>query len=413
MRILHTSDWHLGRTLEGRSRQHEQEAFVDEICRIADDSGVHLVLIAGDIFDTYNPPAFAEELYCYALERLAQGRKRAVVVIAGNHDSPDRLTAVRPLALRHGAFIAGLPGEMIYSSTSGPGARLIAAGKGWLEISAHNVAHSAIVSILPYPSESRLQQVLSSSFDEHNLRQAYSSCVQGIFNTQAQAYRTDTVNLAVSHLFVLGGLSSDSERPIEVGGACTVDTAHLPENAQYIALGHLHRAQEVKHAASPTFYSGSPLAYSFSEAGQTKVVYIVDVEPGQKAMVEPVNLTSGAPLERWRCVNGVDEVMGRLDRLQGRPLWLDIEVHSPRFLTLEESARLRQAHEGIINVRCVVQGAEQALEQQPLATLSVPEIFTRFYKHRRGGVEPSEELVQLFTRLTNKTSTEEKEVSGQ
>lgn len=413
MRILHTSDWHLGRTLEGRSRQAEQEQFIDELCRIVEDEDIHLVLVAGDIFDTYNPPAYAEELYCEALERLAQGRKRAVVVIAGNHDSPERLTAVSPLALRHGVFIAGVPGKTLSSDFSGSGVKLLNSGRGWLELMLPAVAHSTVVSILPYPSESRLQQVLSQEFNEVKIREAYSKTVNDIFLRQSAAYRPDSVNIAVSHLFVMGGISSESERPIEIGGACTVDVNHLPAQAQYTALGHLHRAQEVKHAPSPAFYSGSPLAYSFSEAGQTKAVYIIDVTPSSPALVRALPLTSGVPLERWRCMAGIDEALVRLEDLGGRPLWLDLEVHSPRFLTLEETARIRQSHSGLINIRCVVQGVELEEQSVSLASLTVSELFVRYYKHRKAGVQPSPELVQLFTKLANVVATgEEVEVSN-
>lgn len=109
MRILHTADWHLGRTLEGRSRQEEHEKFVDELCTLVRDEAIDLVLIAGDVFDSGNPSAAAEELYFDALARLGENGRRAVVVIAGNHDSPDRLTAVQALAQRHGATLFGYP----------------------------------------------------------------------------------------------------------------------------------------------------------------------------------------------------------------------------------------------------------------------------------------------------------------
>lgn len=413
MRILHTSDWHLGRTLEGRSRQKEQEQFVEEICCIADEEKVDMVLIAGDVFDTYNPPAHAQELYCRALERLARARKRAVIVIAGNHDSPERLVSVQPLAMRHGVYIAGLPAEVVSQNFSGGGVQLVRSGPGWLEIAVPPLPHSAVVSMLPYPSESRLQEVLSAELQETEIRMAYSQAVHDIFARQAQAYRRDTVNIAVSHLFVMGGLSTDSERPIEVGGACTVDIPHLPEQAQYIALGHLHRPQEVKHAPTKAYYSGSPLAYSFSEAGQSKVVYLVDIVPGKAAEVRPIPLTSGVPLEKWRCLAGIEEAEARLSSVTGKELWIDLEVHSPRFLTSEEAARLRQVHNGIINVRCVVTGAEEYESVESISSLSVPELFVRYYRHRRGGASPSPELTKLFTELANKTAVSSSEEANQ
>ena len=102
MRVLHTSDWHLGRSLEGRSRLAEQEQFIAELVALARGADVQIILVAGDVFDTYNPSAEAERLFFQALEQLSDGGKRAVVAIAGNHDSPERLQSVNPLAAKLG-----------------------------------------------------------------------------------------------------------------------------------------------------------------------------------------------------------------------------------------------------------------------------------------------------------------------
>lgn len=404
LRILHTSDWHLGRSLEGHSRQGEQEQFIDEICNIADSEQVHLILIAGDIFDTYNPPAWAEQLFCDALDRLAQGGRRGVAVIAGNHDSPDRLSTVRPLAQNQGIVILGWPqddGTSVSRPSRSERVRTLAGGAGWAEVQIPGCQHSAVLSLLPYPSESRLRRLFSAELEEHALRDAYSQVVADIFTCQAANYRSDTVNLAVSHLFVQGGASSESERPIEVGGACTVAIDHLPKTAQYIALGHLHRPQQIKRAGSPAYYSGSPLAYSFSEANQSKAVYLVDVEPGGVAQVTPLALQSGIPLERWVATDGLSEAWQRIEARRGQPAWVDLEVHVPQFISNEEVARLRQAWPWLVNIRTVLPSEEVARRAERLASLALPEIFDRFYRQRRNGNVPPSELVQLFVDLAN------------
>ncbi len=404
MRILHSSDWHLGRQLEGHSRQAEQEAFIAEFCDLAVEHQADLVLIAGDVFDTYNPPAWAEQLFCRALERLSQGGSRGVVVIAGNHDSPDRLTAVRPLAQGQGIVMLGLPLEDVcaLAETCDPErAQILAAGQGWVELAVPACQYSAVISLLPYPSESRLGRLLSAELEEGALRDAYSQTVSEILQGQAANYRDDTVNLAVSHLFVQGGSGSDSERPIEVGGACAVAADHLPASAQYIALGHLHRPQQVKHAASLAFYSGSPLAYSFSEANQSKVAYLVDVHPGAAAKVQPLPLHSGLPLERWICLDGLEGAWQRIESSQGRPAWVDLELHVPQFISNEELAKLRQAWPTLVNIRTVLPSEELAERTERLASLALSEIFERFHRQRRGGAAPTPELTQLFIELAN------------
>src|SRR5690606_36426643 len=119
-----------------------------------------------------------------------------------------------------------------------------------------------------YPSESRLKELMTESLDEDVLRSAYSERIAQILAEHTKPFSEQTVNIVMSHIYVLGGAETESERPIQVGGAYTVDTAALNVNAQYTALGHLHRPQNIK-APSLIRYSGSPLAYSFSEAGQS------------------------------------------------------------------------------------------------------------------------------------------------
>jgi exonuclease SbcD len=216
MRVLHTSDWHLGRSLEGRSRISEQEQFIDELIDITTQEQIRLVLVAGDVFDTSNPSAEAENLFFDALERLCDGGKRALVVIAGNHDSPERLHAANPLALKHGISLFGFPGEQLLMGTSSGGVRRLKTGPGWAELTLPGAAETAVVYALPYPSESRLNEVFTEKLDDDSQQIAYSERVGQLFAKADGIFRPDTVNLAVAHLFARGGLESESER--QLGG---------------------------------------------------------------------------------------------------------------------------------------------------------------------------------------------------
>ena len=138
--------------------------------------------------------------------------------------------------------------------------------------------------------------------------------VGSIFDALSEKFRNDTVNLITAHLFLLGGSTSDSERTLQVGGAMTVDPAVLPEKTHYAALGHLHRPQQIRSAACPAFYAGSPLAYSFSEAGYSKAVYLVDALPGEKAEVRPVYLDCGKPLKKWYADKGIQRAWNGVER---------------------------------------------------------------------------------------------------
>jgi len=396
MRILHTSDWHLGRTLEGRSRLPEQRAFLEELYSIVEREKIHLVLIAGDIFDTYNPPAEAEELFYDALERLNRDGQRAIVVIAGNNDSPDRLHAANPLANKHGIFILGYPGETLNRPAN---QNLVkTGGPGWLEIEIPGCPEPAVVAAVPYPSEQRLNEVLSEALTENEIQKAYGERVGLAFQQAAGKFRADTVNIGVSHLFVLGGHHSDSERDVSLGGAYLVEPAYLPQDAHYIALGHLHRPQKVGGLKVPCRYSGSPLAYSFSESDQQKEVVLVEASPGTEAVVIPVKLTSGKPMRSLK-FNSYEEAIGWCEDPGNSETWIDMKIQANEPLQGSQITILRKLHPGIINIQVLLPGLEVSQSgERRLSELSLEEKFTRFAAGETG-TAPSKELFSLFLEL--------------
>lgn len=399
MRILHTSDWHLGRALEGRSRLAEQRDFIMEIKDIAEKERVDLILIAGDVFDTSNPSAAAEQLFYEGIYELSAGGRRGVVVIAGNHDNPERIKASDPLAEQLGITLWGLPKDLpLVSGLTSDRVKRVAVGLGWLELAVPGCDHSAVVVALPYPSEQRLKELLTDQLQqEMELQKSFSQRVGAFFAHAAQHYRPDTVNLCVSHLFVAGGMTSESERPIDVGGTYLVKPAMLPAQSQYIALGHLHRPQRVAQQ-DHIRYSGSPLCYSFSEAGQAKAVYLVDCQPGQRAEVQEIYLTSGHPLVRWQVKKGLDEAIKLCESSQDHNAWIDLTLHVPEPLQAEEIKLLRTLRPKIINIRPVLPEMERLMTLEGRERLPVDQLFSQFYQHHYG-VPPNEELVKLFLEL--------------
>ncbi|QHT60283.1 exonuclease SbcCD subunit D [Paenibacillus lycopersici] len=382
MRILHTADWHFGRTLEGRGRLEEQAAFVDELASIADDERIDLILLAGDVYDSVNPPAAAESLFYDAVARLADGGKRTIAVIAGNHDHPDRVSASAPLAARSGIRLVGMP-------TDKP-----------LVVGVPRTGEQAVIAALPYPSESRLRELLSEATDEGRLRSAYSERVGRLMAQLGTAFRSDTVNLAMSHIYVLGGLETDSERPIQIGGAYTVDPSALRIGAQYVALGHLHRPQRV--AGDETMrYSGSPLAYSFSEANYVKAVTVFDAAPGQPVVPQQIHLGSGRPLVQWTAKGGVAEVQRWLEEGRDARAWIDLNIHMSEAMTLQQIQQLRRQHDGFVHIRPVYPEMEELIGQDARSREQLPaeELFRRFFSRQTGGGEPDAETVRLFLEL--------------
>ncbi|MBP1999158.1 exonuclease SbcD [Paenibacillus shirakamiensis] len=381
MRILHTADWHLGRTLEGRSRLAEQERFLDELVLIANETKADLILMAGDVYDSVNPPAAAEMLFYDAAARLSQhGRK--LVAIAGNHDQPERIASVTPLVTQSGIILTGLP------------------TKEAVRVHIPRTDEEAVIACLPYPSEARLQELLAGDEDEQGLRLAYSERVGQMMRQLASSFTPHTVNLAMSHIYVLGGLESDSERPIQIGGAYTVDPSALDIGAQYTALGHLHRAQAVKsHSKGPIRYSGSPLAYSFSEAGQAKSVMMLDVKPCGEVIQEEIFLSSGRPLVRWSCTNGLQEVQRWLEEGRDAQAFIDLEIRLTKAMSLGDIQALRKAHEGIIHIRPVFPEREASLSAVGRSQMPIQDMFRKFYQRQTGGAEAEQEMVDLFMHL--------------
>lgn len=284
MRILHTADWHVGRTIRGRSRADEHEAVLAEIAGIAAREGVDLVVVAGDQFDTAAPTPEAERIVYQALVDLADTGAE-VVVVAGNHDNPNRLAAVAPLLETrrvHTATHLARPedGGVLDVTTAG--------------------GETARLALLPFLSQRaivRADDLMGLDADQH--AQRYAGRVEGILDHLTAGFATDTINLVVGHLTVFGGTVGGGERAAHTVFDYAVPATAFPASAHYVALGHLHRAQELS-AACPTWYAGAPLQLDFGETGYEPAVLVVDAEPGTPAHPRPVRLSSGRRLRTLR-----------------------------------------------------------------------------------------------------------------
>lgn len=407
MRILHTSDWHLGRTLEDRPRIDEQRALLEELAALLDEHRVDLLVVAGDVFDTFNPPAAAEQLFYDALVEMSHGGRRGVVVIAGNHDSPDRVVASGPLAERQGIHLLGFPDAVLVPQTAGKFARRAATAPGYLELAIPGVPHPVALAALAYPSEARLRRALSESGEERAQQRAYAGAVRQLLDGVATRFRDDAVNLVASHLFVLGGLESDSERPIQLGGACAVPPDVFPARAHYVGLGHLHRPQAVAGSPVPARYSGSLMACSFKEAGQEKSVVLVDAVPGAPAQVQTLALRKGRPLVLWEA-RGYEEAMRWCEEGKDPSAWIDLTVHGD--LGPSQVQALRKAREGIVHVKRVLPAA-QAQATAAVHDLPLDEAFRAFYGALEGGAEPDPALVDLFCSLVDEDGAAEEDAT--
>lgn len=394
MKILHTGDWHLGKSLEGASRIEEQEKFIEDFIHIVDKNNIDMVIIAGDIYDNSNPPARAEALFYSALRKISDNGNRIVLVIAGNHDNPDRLAAASPIAYEQGVILLGKPKSSAQIGPCGKH-RIIDAGEGYVEIQING--EKAVIITIPYPSEKRLNEVLSEGIEEEERQKGYSDRIGELFSTLSEKYREDTINIAASHLFILGGEESDSERQIQLGGSLAVSAMSLPEKAQYVALGHLHRPQMIK-AKTKCMYAGSPLQYSKSEIGYTKSCYIVTVKEGEEAQVETIAFKNYKPIEVWKC-SSVEEAIQKCEDNGNREVWVYLEIKTDKFITQEDIKTMKSLKDDILEIRPIIIGEEDENEEfYSVKEKSMEELFRDFYTKQRM-IEPNKEIMDLFLNI--------------
>ncbi len=283
VKILHTSDWHVGRMIRGRSRAEEHRAVLSEIAEIAGEEEVHLVLVAGDVFDAVAPSAESEQIVFRALLDLAE--VAPVVVVAGNHDHPRRLEAVAPL-LELGRIRVG---SALKRSEEG-GVIALAAESG----------ERARIALIPFVSQRaivRADDLMALDPDQHGGK--YAGRLAAVIARLTENLSLDEVNLVVAHLMVAGGTLGGGERSAHTIFDYAVSAQAFDGSLSYVALGHLHRPQRVP-AAGPVWYSGSPLQMDFGETQDRKAVLLVEVEPGLPARVREVPLTAGRKLVRLR-----------------------------------------------------------------------------------------------------------------
>lgn len=268
MRILHTSDWHLGKTLHGLDLIEYQRAFVDELLAIVEDQRIDCVILAGDVFDKALPSVDAVSLFSGGLTRIAD--KCAVVVTSGNHDSAIRLGAGSAL-YRAGVHVVTEP----------------TAACDQLDLQVGDVRLR--IYPIPYLDPDHCRSIFGG---EEPLARSHAAvmgaAIERIWEHDKTLAIEPHARIAVAHAFVTGGERSDSERDISVGGVDAIP-AEIFAGFDYVALGHLHRPQCVA-ADMPIRYSGSPLRYSFSEESQRKSVYVVDVDTSGVRSVQAIEL---------------------------------------------------------------------------------------------------------------------------
>lgn len=400
MRILHTADWHLGKRLDFFSRHEEQIEVLNEICQIAEEQSVDMVIIAGDLFDAFNPPVGSTELLYKTLKKLTRNGSVPVVAIAGNHDSPDRVNVADVLARENGIIFIGKPTDRIPLFETDNGYKVINSSEGFIEISLSQYSYTVRLLHTAFANEVRLKEYFGE-----NKQQSLQESLGSKWEQLAEKYCDDKgVNILTSHLFMLKrGVEvpeePEGEKPINVGTADLIYSDSIPQQIQYVALGHLHRYNNVG-THQPVLYSGSPLSYSFSEAGQQKYVAIVDVEPGVDANVTQIPLHNGRQLVR-KSFDDVDDVV---DWLNSNPnVLVEMTISMDEYLKADDRRRIYKSHDGIIHLipkiknEKSINGVERSIDLNQ----TIDSVFKDYFKSKNSGQEPNEDLMNLFNEILN------------
>ena len=390
MRILHTSDWHLGQNFYSKSRAAEHQAFLDWLLASAQEHDVDAIIVAGDIFDTGSPPSYARELYNRFVVQLQQTRCR-LVVLAGNHDSVATLNESRDI-------LAFLNTTVVANAGHAPFILPLRDGTpGAIFCPVPFLRPRELVTSQAGHSGGEKQQLLLSAISDYYQQQYQLAC-------ELRGDRALPI-IASGHLTTVGASKSDAVREIYIGTLDAFPASRFPP-ADYIALGHIHRAQKIG-GSEHIRYSGSPIALSFDETGKSKSVNLVTFTDGQLTEVLPLTVPVTQPLAVLK--GDFSSISEQLTQWRDAPqepvVWLDIEITSDEYL--HDIQRKIQAQTEDLPVEVLLVRRSRAQRERILAgerretlsELQVEEVF-----ERRLAQETLEEAQQLrLTQLFNET----------
>jgi len=374
MKILHTSDWHIGQKFMGKSREEEHSAFFSWLYETIQKENIDVLIVAGDIFDTGNPPNYALELYYNFLKQLFSLKGLYVIITAGNHDSVSTLKAPKQL----------LEFMNVHVITTGDESEneLISIYK--------NKELVGVVCAVPFLRDSVVREAISGQ----TLNEKESSLNHGIkqhyIDVYEEAYKlTKEKNLpiiATGHLTTVGSRTSQSERDIYIGGTIDIGSDFLGKYFDYVALGHLHINQIV--GVEHVRYSGSPIPLSFSESKQKKKINIVEFK-NSKVEVQELEI----PLHKQLLVlkGNCETIVNELKSIEDKDTWIEVHLTDKNPIVANQSIREYAQEEELIILAIKIDRTEKRLESKDLNVISLDELIPSDVFSRRLKLEELED----------------------
>jgi DNA repair protein SbcD/Mre11 len=379
MRILHTSDWHIGKRLDRHDRMDEYREVIDEVVAIADGESVDAVVHSGDLFDRAVPPVEALRLALDGLVRLSAQGRRPVIVVAGNHDSPQLFDTLAPFLAPFGVHLAG---------------SIRAPDDGGV-VSFDTAAGRLHVACFPFLRAVQTVDFMARADEWYG---TYADRVRRITEAYARELGRrageDGVTVLVAH-FMVGGVNVRTgiprgERELHIGEAYAATSQSVPPSVDYVAMGHIHAPQPVPGAQVPAQYAGSLLQLDFGEAGEEKRVVVVEVEAGVPATVRSTALEGGRRLVR---VEGTWDDIAARDDLGDALLDLVVHTDGPDEGLMD---RVRERFPDVVKVRAVYERPGAEIDFAPGATLE--ELYAAYHLEAHA-TEPSTALTELFREI--------------
>ncbi len=396
MKVLHTSDWHLGNVLYGRRRYDEYEQFLHWLAGYIRDEQIDVLLIAGDIFDTTAPSNRAQELYFHFLNRVAEIHGLQVVVTGGNHDSPSLLNAPKPLLRQLRIHVVGAATTDISEEV--------------IVLRSADESESLIVCAVPYLRDRDVRTVEpGESIDDkmRKIQEGISDHYQQVW-TMAESLRGDRAIpiIAMGHLYLPGCSSNGDERVRErsIGNIGGIDPGGILHGFDYLALGHLHEHRKV--AGDPWCqYSGAPIPMGFDEADQEKKVVVLDLPGKGTRSIREIPVPCFRKLQKIQGdISAIEQILRELLE-GGEQVWVEVVAESDiSAATLQAHLHdlVRNSHVEILKIEnaALIEAVLRAMETgEQLGDLEETEVFSRCLDEHGIAGGDRDQLLTLFQEI--------------
>ena len=390
MKILHTSDWHLGQNFMGKSREEEHNSFLTWLLEIIENKNINVLIVAGDIFDTATPPNYALELYYNFLTKLSLSSCDNIIITAGNHDSIATLKAPKQL-------LQALNIHVITSGDKNENEVIKIFNQKKLE---------GIICAVPFLRDYVVRQAMSSETlndKEYLLSQGIKEHYKNVYKEARKLLNGKEIPIiATGHLTTVGSKTSESEREIYIGGRLDIDSDFLGKYFDYVALGHLHINQKV--GSEHIRYSGSPIPLSFSESTSQKKVNIVEFE---NKVIKVVELE--IPLyRRLLALRGdVNSILKDFENIKDKNTWIEVHLSDDNPFYANQIIRDKAQELELILLAVKIDKTEKILLTEDVNVISLDELNPLDIFHQR--IEKDEledkdfvkELVLNFKQIVN------------